>query len=194
MCQFCVCMSHIFFPSRRSSPRRSRSPVRRDRARQSDSRSSYDVLNGQDEIELPEEIIPAWLRCSPADLYFRRNNEVLYARNLSKIERLRGMYNTVHVHLSPVTTTPQESLIDEQASLTYRYFILYLSPVTLCLSLLPTFINMFEFQTLYMFFRLAASMLQRECRTWWRSLRRTLFRGRHGSESPNLPWKSPSTQ
>lgn len=60
---------------RRSSPRRSRSPVRRDRARQLDSRSSYDVLNGQDEIELPEEIIPAWLRCSPADLYFRRNNE-----------------------------------------------------------------------------------------------------------------------
>lgn len=54
--------------------------------RQLDSRSSYDVLNGQDEIELPEEIIPAWLRCSPADLYFRRNNEVLCARNLSKIE------------------------------------------------------------------------------------------------------------
>lgn len=104
MCQFCVCMSHIFFPSRRSSPRRSRSPVRRDRARQSDSRSSYDVLNGQDEIELPEEIIPAWLRCSPADLYFRRNNEVHYARNLSKIERLRGMYNTVHVNLSSLTS------------------------------------------------------------------------------------------
>ncbi|XP_048775067.2 ribonuclease 3-like isoform X2 [Ostrea edulis] len=60
---------------RRSSPKRSRSPVRRDRGQQPDSRSGYDVLNGQDEIELPEEIIPAWLRCSPADLYFRRNNE-----------------------------------------------------------------------------------------------------------------------
>ncbi|XP_062584248.1 ribonuclease 3-like isoform X1 [Saccostrea cucullata] len=64
-------------PSRRSSPRRSRSPIRRERGqgRQPDGRSEYDMLNGQDEIELPEEIIPAWLRCSPADLYFRRNNE-----------------------------------------------------------------------------------------------------------------------
>ncbi|XP_022323160.2 ribonuclease 3-like isoform X3 [Crassostrea virginica] len=61
---------------RRPSPRRSRSPVRRERGRQPlDSSSGYDLLNGQDEIELPEEIIPAWLRCSPADLYFRRNNE-----------------------------------------------------------------------------------------------------------------------
>lgn len=152
-------MSYIFFLSRRFSLRRFRSFVRRDRVRQSDSRLSYDVLNGQDEIELFEEIIFVWFRCFFVDFYFRRNNEVFYVRNFFKIERFRGLLYMLIFYFLLVIIILQEFFIDEQVSLIYRYFIFYFLLVIFCFFLLLIFIDMFEFQILYMFFRLVVLML-----------------------------------
>ncbi|KAK3088622.1 hypothetical protein FSP39_021413 [Pinctada imbricata] len=75
-------------PTRRSS--RSRSPLTKEDAKKQPvfTDQELNALYGNDEIELPDEIIPKWTRSSPADLYFTRDKQTGF---LISTKRMRDL-------------------------------------------------------------------------------------------------------